>query len=274
MGDLFRFTHTCACSFVTGSNFQPDVQCRNSVSPGIALLKSYSAPIALGPMSQSLIVLCRNIFCESGLFADRSTSNIGTIRNAMSSSSGRYMMQLSAVENFMRELGFGAPGHEIQAEMEMVSFIASPAESFEGVATKAVLLLEEIVPRFIEHRLQRLYKLVHSLKDQSTKTDIFACASSALRSAYQALQTDQNRMDAAQDALMILATMNWRPKCPVLEYIPLPHQHTVANIRDATLKQLSELEGDMFRHRQSIDDLEAFLIVSAVLENAAENGLC
>ena len=261
---------------ILGSNFNVPVQIRKSISPGIALLKSYSAPIALGPMSQSLLILCRNTFYESGLFVGGSSSDVSAIRNAMNSSSGRYMMQISVVENYLRDMGFGAPGDEIQCEMEMISFIANPADSFEGVATKAVLLLEEIVPRFIEHRLQRLYKLVRALKDTSTrlKTTVFNCASMALRLAYQALQTDKNRMDAAQDALMIMATMNWKPKFPAMEYIPLPLQHTVANIRDATLKRLSEVEGDMFRHRQNIDDLEAFLIVSALLESATENGFC
>ena len=261
---------------ILGADFHVPVQSRNSISPGIALLKSYSAPIALGPMSQSLFILCRNTFYESGLFAAGSSSDVHTIRNAMNSSSGRYMMQMSVVENYLRDMGFGAPGDEVQSEMEMISFIANPADSFDGVATKAVLLLEEIVPRFIEHRLQRLYKLVHRLKDKcfETKPEVFKSASIALRLAYEALQNDKNRMDAAQDALMILATMNWKPKFPVMEYIPLPQQHTVANIRDATLKRLSEVEGDMFRHRQNIDDLEAFLIVSALLENATQDGFC
>ena len=262
---------------ILGPGFQVQVKCRGLISPGIALLKSYSAPIALGPMSQSLFILCRNTFYESGLFVGGSSTDVITIRNVMTSSSGRYMMQLSVVEDYLRDMGFGAPRDEIQSEMEMISFIANPADSFEGVATKAVLLLEEIVPRFIEHRLQRLYKLVRSLKDASsngTKTDVFHSSSTALRLAYEALQTDENRMDAAQDALMILATMNWKPQFPVMEYIPIPQQHTVANIRDATLKRLSEVEGDMFRHRQNIDDLEAFLIISALLENATENGFC
>ena len=72
-------------------------------------------------------------------------------------------------------------------------------------------------------------------------------------------------MDAAQDALMILATMNWKART-VPEYLPLVHQQTVANIRNATLKPLSEGEVAMFRHQQNVDDLEAFLIVTALLQ--------
>jgi hypothetical protein len=248
-----------------------------SISPCIALLKFYSAPIALGPMSQSIAILCRNTFYESGIFAGGTSVDATTIRNATNSTCGRYMMQLSVVENYLRDMGFGAPWNEVESEMEMISFIANPAESSEGVATKAVLLLEEIVPRFIEHRLQRLYKLVRSLKESdpnNISTNVFDSAHAALRLAYEALQSNKSRMDAAQDALMILATMNWKPKFTVMEYLPLPQQHTVANIRDATLKRLSEVEGDMFRHRQNVDDLEAFLIVSALIENGAENGIC
>jgi hypothetical protein len=224
-----------------------------------------------------LAIICRNIFYESGLFARGSTAlDARTIQKAIKATSGRYMMQLSVVENYLREMGFGAPEEELQSEIEMISFVANPAETSEGVATKAVLLLEELVPRFIEHRLQRLYKLVRGLKEKNIEvtSHLFTCANMALRFAYEALQADKSRMDAAQDALMILATMNWKPKFTVMEYIPLPQQHTVANIRDATLKRLSEVEGDMFRHRQNVDDLEAFLIVSMLLENAADNGLC
>ena len=80
-------------------------------------------------------------------------------------------------------------------------------------------------------------------------------------------------MDAAQDAVMILATMNWKaPSVP--EYLPLMHQQTVANIRNATLKRLTDVELVMLRHQQSVDDLEAYLIVTALLGQASDNGLC
>ena len=205
--------------------------------------------------------------------------DVDKVQNATNMNSGRYMMQLSVVENYLREMGVGTPWDLVEAEMEMISFIANPADSTDGVATKAVFLLEEIVPRFIEDRLQRLYRLVRALKDQyqnnaGQNPEIIKGADVAIRLAYEALQSNKNRMDAAQDALMILAVMNWKPKVPIIEYLPLEQQHTVANIRNLTLKRLSEAENAMFRHKQNVDDLEAFLIISALLEQASENGLC
>jgi hypothetical protein len=265
---------------ILGTDFLVPVERRALISPCIAMLKFYSAPIALGPMSQSLAILCRSTFYEHGLFKRTGrNSDATTIRNATNSASGRYMIQLSVVENYLRDMGLVAPSQEVEAEMEMISFIANPAESTEGVATKAVLLLEEIVPRFVEHRLQRLYKLVQQLKERyqtggHRNPDIIQGADKAIRLAYEALQSEKSRMDAAQDALMILATMNWKPKVPILEYLPLSQQHTVANIRNVTLKRLSEAEVAMFCHQQNVDDLEAFLIISALLEKASEDGLC
>jgi hypothetical protein len=93
-------------------------------------------------------------------------------------------------------------------------------------------------------------------------------SSAAIRQAYQAMRIPgKSRMDSAQDALMILATHNWKPK-PVPEYLPLLHYQTVARIRNKVLKRLSEAELFVFKHQQSDLDLEAFLIVTALLYGA------
>lgn len=262
---------------ILGDDFSANVSPRRLVSPCIAMLRLYSTPIALGPMSQSLAVVCRNTFNEYGLFHGGTSDEVARLRSATGSASGRYMMQLSVVENYLRDMGFGAPCDEVEAEMEMISFIANPAESEQGVETKAVLVLEEIIPRFVEHRLQRLYKLVGKFKEEEHRRGglpaLFNGAHRAVRRAYAALQSDKSRVDAAQDALMLLAIANWKPR-PFAEYLPLAHQQTVANIRDATLKRLSDAEVAMFRHQQNVDDLEAFLIVTALLQHGCENGQC
>ena len=72
---------------------------------------------------------------------------------------------------------------------------------------------------------------------------------------------------------MILAISNWKP-LPTPEYLPEMQQQTVANIRNAVLNRLSEVEVSMFRHQQTVDDLEAFLIVTPLLQQAIQNGLC
>ena len=258
---------------ILGDDFSVPVEPRLLISPCIAMLKLYSAPIALGPMSQSLAIVCRNTFYEYGLFHGGSSDDVAKIRGASSSASGRYMMQMTVLENRLREMDIGAPLDEEALEMNMISFMANPAGTIADVETKALLLLEEFIPRFVEHRLQRLYKFVAKLKENKGTPDMFIGSQKAIRLAYEALQSDKSRMDSAQDALMILATMNWKPK-PIPEYLPLVHQQTVANIRNATLKRLSDAEVAMFRHQQNVDDLEAFLIVTSLLQHASESGCC
>lgn len=262
---------------VLGSDFVVGVTPRRRLSPCLSMLKTYVAPVSLGPLGQSFSVICRNTFHEYGLFCKGGAElNAERLNSSTGSASGRYMMEMSVVENYLREWGIGAPQNEIEAEMEMISFMANPAESPDGVETKAVLIVEEVIPRFIEHRLQRLYKLVSKLKEcPDPFPDAFQGVNRALCRAYQALQVEppKTRNDGAQDALMILATTNWKPPS-TLEFLPLKHQLTVANIRNATLKRLTDAEFMMRRHQQSIDDLEAFLIVTALIMQARANGLC
>jgi hypothetical protein len=262
---------------ILGDEFCVAVTPRRLITPCIAMLKLYSAPIALGPMAQSLNIICRNTFFEYGLFHGGFIADFDKLQGATSSACGRYMMQMSVLESNLREMGVGGPSDQAEAEMNfemnMLSFIAEPAKCSADVETKALFILEEFIPRVVEHRLQRLYKLVAKLKREKGTPDLFMGSQKAISYAYEALQSDKSRMDSAQDALMILATMNWKPKS-VPEYLPLVHQQTVANIRNATLKRLSDAEVAMFRHQQGVDDLEAFLIVTALLQHASDSGLC
>jgi len=255
------------------------VQPRKLLSPNVAMQKLYIAPVSLGPMGLSFSVICRNTFHEFGIFHGASSpEQASRLREATGSACGRYMMQMTVLENYMTELGVGAPWDEIEAELEMVSFLANPAQDVASVETKSVLILEEIIPRFIEHRLQRLYKLTGNVREQfkrDNEIDLFTSCSKnrVLGRAYAALQAEKSRMDAAQDAIMILAVSNWKPM-PIPEYLPETHQQSVANIRNAVLKRLSDVEVSMFRHQQSVDDLEAFLVVTPLLQQAMENGMC
>lgn len=150
--------------------------------------------------------------------------------------------------------------------------IAAPAKCDEDVEAKAFKILDEFVPRFVEIRIKRLHSLVDKLSKAGMPC-IMKNAPKSLRCAYEALQEPKNRNDAAQDALMILATMNWRPK-PVPEYLPSLHFQTVACLRNKVLRRLTDAELIIFRHGQSVDDLEAFLIVTSLLYAAQDSGKC
>lgn len=177
---------------------------------------------------------------------------------------------------------------ERDAELEMISFLANPANNPGEVETKAVLIQEEFIPRFTEHRLERLHKLVKLCREKKKKElsskkqshdaplpSIMDLAPRPIRRAYEALQNtaSKSQMDAAQDALMILATTNWKPRA-IPEYLPLSYHHTVANLRNKTLKPLTPVEFLMFRHQQGVADLEAFFLLTALLQKASDDGLC
>ena len=259
---------------ILGAQFRVDVPVRRRAPPCIAMLKMYSPPILLGPMGQSLSEICRNIFLEYGFFNRAgSHEDASRIHSANGSACSRYMMEITVLESYMGDLDVGAPWEEVENEMQMISFLGNPSGSADEVQTKAVLMLEEIIPRFIEHRSQRLRKLVSRFKQDGKTPNMMDTADRPIQLAYKALQARKNRMDAAQDALMILATTNWKPR-RVSEHLPLMHRQTVANIRNKTIKRLSDIEVTMFRHQQTIDDLEAFLIVTPLLQKASEDGLC
>ena len=266
-----------------GRDFFVPVAPRRRISPCLAMLKIYTCPVALGPMGLSFAVVIRNTFHEYGTFHGASTLIEGEkLRNATGSACGRYMMEMTVVENFLTEWGLGAPNTEIEAEMEMFSFLANPATSSDDVETKAVLLVEEIGPRFVEHRLQRLHKLVDKLRqvdlmevlNHASLESALASADPALIRAFKALQArEKTRSDAAQDAFMILATMNWKPRS-IPEHLPLRYHQTVDNVRDATLKRVSDTDSLTLRQWQDINDFEAFLLVTALLHHASDSGIC
>lgn len=265
-----------------GKDFFVPVEPRKRISPCLSMLKIYTTPVALGPMGLSFAVVIRNTFHEYGTFFGASSMiEQEKLKNATGSACGRYMMQMTVVETFLKEWGLGAPNSEIDAEMEMFSFLANPASTPDDVETKGVLLVEEIIPRFIEHRLQRLHKFVGKLKeldpdelfDHPALSRVLSGANPAICRALEALQSNKVRNDAAQDAFMILATMNWKPRS-IPEHLPMKYHQTVDNVRDATLKRSSGSDVAILRQWQDIDDFEAFLVVTALLHKASDDGTC
>jgi hypothetical protein len=249
---------------ILSGDFRVPVQARPIVGKRLPLLKIYSAPVSFGPMGHSLSVITRNIFHEYGIFNGYSDAVADDLRKATKSASQRYLREMAVVEDFLAEHGCGGSTKELQKEREMISYMSSPASSAEDVQRKAETILDEFVPRFVNNRLTRLYSLVEKLRAGSILPDVIQKADTAIRRAYEALGSRKSSRDAAQDAIMILATHNWKPK-PVPEYLPLIHYQTVARIRNKVLKLLNGAELFVFKHQQSILDLEAFLIITPLL---------
>jgi hypothetical protein len=219
-------------------------------------------------MGHSLSVITRNTFHEFGLFHGASNDEAGDkLRGASRSAALRYLREMDEIETFLAENGFPGSVQELQQERDMIQYMSEPATNDEDVQRKAATILDEFVPRFVNARLQRLYSLVNKLREGGIPA-LMQRADVAIRRAYEALRAPKCRTDAAQDALVIMATMNWKPK-PVPEYLPLLHYQTVARIRNKVLKRLSEAELFIFKHQQSHLDLEAFLIVTALLAESS-----
>lgn len=215
-------------------------------------------------MGHSLSVITRNTFHEFGLFrGTHSDEAADKLRSASMSASRRYLFEMNIIETFLAERGFPGSDEALREEREMIRYMAEPATTGEEVQKKAKTILDVFVPLFVRTRLQRLYALVNALRDAGIPAVLLRADAAILR-AYKALRASKCRTDAAQDALVIMATMNWQPK-PVPEYLPLVHYQTVARIRNKILKRLNESELFIYKHQQNHVDLEAFLIVTALL---------
>jgi len=217
-------------------------------------------------MGHSFAVITCNIFHEQGAFYGYSEERVRDHRKAVVSASKRYLIESEVVESFLEANGVPADPALLQQEREMILEVATPASSDTEVRIKAEKMLDVFIPHFIEARLKRLHALVEKLRGGEIP-DVVERGDPAFRQAYSVLRTATCRSDAAQDALMILATHNWKPK-PVPEHLPILYYQTVARIRNKVLKRLTDGELFIFRHQQSELDLEAFLVITPLLLEA------
>lgn len=253
---------------VFGGKFIFRSPAKNIVGKRLPLVKIYSAPVSLGPMGHSLSVITRNCFHEYGVFHGYSDDEAKQLHSASHSAANRYICEMTIIEALLADHKLSATEDELREETKMIRYLSNPADSDSEVQTKAATILDEFVPKFVTSRLERLYKLVTKLRESGIP-GVIVRAEPAIRKAYEALRAPKCDTDAAQDALMKMATCNWKPK-PVPEYLPLIHYQTVARIRSKVLKRLNDAELFMYRHQQTPQDFEAFLIVTALLyENSS-----
>ena len=233
------------------------------------VLQIYSAPVSFGPAGHSLSVIFRNTFHEFGICSGAySPDATKTLYDASQSASRRYLHQVDAIEQYLTNNGILESPDELKEEREMILHIVHPAKDGSEVQSKAEMILNVFIPRFVQRRISRLHSLVNILHAKDIPDEIMR-ADEAIHRAYVALRADKDTTDATQDALVIMATLNWKPK-QVPEFLPLLHYQTVARIRNKVLKRLNATEMFMFKHQQNHLDLEAFLIVTALLNNISE----
>ena len=176
------------------------------------------------------------------------------------------MKQLGVIDQYLNINRFVEQHRESVEERDMILYIVRPAKDGSEVQRKAETILNEFIPRFVQRRILRLHSLVNILHDNDIP-DIILTAEKAINRAYLALRSNKDKTDATQDALVIMATLNWKPK-QVPEHLPLLHYQTVARVRNKVLKRLNETELFMFKHQQTHFDFEAFLITTALLRDS------
>jgi hypothetical protein len=247
--------------------------CKKPLARNVQLFWYHEIPLSFGPMGHSLSVITRNIFQEYGAFRGATEEAIQKLHGSTASASIRYMKELSVLEEYLTDNGFNISFEELEEERLMIEFILRPAERDSGVVTKATTFLEQYVPRFLDGRLRRLKLLIIKPREGGELPLVVENAPKAIRLAYKAMQAPGCRSDVVQVALMMLATQNWKPK-PVPEFLPILRYQTVARLRLKITRRLTDSQFAFLKYQHTEDDLEIFLVVTALLYEAQDGGKC
>jgi hypothetical protein len=245
---------------------------KSSVSKTMNLLKQYHSPIALGPLGLYLSVITVHVYFLCGEYYGFHEDRMTQVRSDLLSGCTKYMREVDVIERYLSKHGFLADADLLQNERRLINEIKLPAKSMEDVEQKASILYDDFIPTHVVDRVSRIHKLVQKLRKLEAP-DIIQTSEKTVRLAYEAFKAPQLPCECAQDAIMIMATRNWKAR-PIEEHLPLYYLQTLVRIRNKILKQISDMELLFWKHRQSPIDLEAFLIISSLIYKSQENGEC
>jgi hypothetical protein len=254
---------------VLGNDFTLSIIRLPTVPHKFSLLTTFATPIAFGQMAHSLNVVTRNICIQMRAFHNRPHELIVKLRQDTASSYCRYKKEVKLLEEYLEENDCGVPVEELMEEARLLDSITEPAVKKDDVAIRIEAMLDIYIPSYVDPRRKRLHELIRKLRIGGIP-DIVMNAPDSIRLAYLALQTPRDRNDAAQDALVVLATLNYKPII-LEEYLPIMFYQTVARLRDLVLRRLSPEDLAIHRHQNSVDDLEAFLVVTALFHSRQAN---
>jgi hypothetical protein len=244
--------------------------CSNSISDTMMLLKQYHSPIAFGSLGLAFGVITANVYFLSGEFHGFSVERILRVREDLMNGCARYIHEVNRVESFLSQHGFSARIEILQNERNMIDDIKLPVKNLQDLERKASFLYDEFIPTIVVDRIGRIHMLVEKLREMDPHYSL-QIRDETMRLAYQAITSSSTKLygDRAQDALMIMATRNWKAK-PIPESLPSYHLQTLSRIRNKVMKQLSDAELLMWKHQQSYIDLEAFLVITSFLHEAQD----
>ena len=254
---------------VLGEDFHyPSIHDR-SIGINLPLCKVYMGPLTLGPMGQTMTVLTRNIFHEMRIFRGLENSKKRRLLQSFATAAERYCKEANVIEDFLSEYDLAASDSHLEEEFKLVMDIGRPAVSPEEVQTKGSRALNELIPKFVVHRRDRLLQMFQKVKEFGSVPDMMNDTDPTLQRALHVLLSGLCSIDSVHDALMIMAVNHWKPKS-VTELVPIIHQTTVARIRNRVLRRFTEAELVLHRHQHGPDDLGVFLIMTALLHKAGE----
>lgn len=262
-------------SEVLGPNFGYGVKPFKPVDFAFLRVWLYRGPIGLGPLGNTMSVIGQLIKEAMPGYQDDSLREKGS--RYMTNAVRRYKKEVEIMEELLSVNNLGQDRDEVDAEFSLLDEIAVPSSNSEQVYKKAEVFLDQVIPRFVIKRLDRLRSLTECLDGKEVPTFVSNCQCECVGLAYNVMfrkwicMTQANQVDCAQHALMILATRGWVPR-PTPE--PLRHllHQTVARLRNAVVRKLSAGQMHYQQHQQSAVDLKEFLVSTALLFDAQDSG--
>lgn len=243
---------------------------RSSISDTMMLLKQYHSPIAFGPHGLSLSVITANLYFLCGEFHGVPTDRIVQARKDFVNGCSRYLQEVTIIETFLSKHGFNAAADMLENERDMINDIKLPANNMKDLDHKASILYNKFIATNVVDRINRIHRVVEKLRELDAPNAL-QIRDDTIRLAYKAITSTSTAgkqyADRAQDALMVMATRNWKAK-PIPESLPSYHLLTLSRIRNKVMKQLSDTELLMWKHQQSYIDLEAFFVITTLLQEA------
>lgn len=234
------------------------------LDPKAVQLKYYSGPVTFGPLGHTLSVISRNCFREMRAYHGECENVLAVLRADIASGVARYIAQVGTVESYLEKQGWGTSAETLAQEASILQKLTKSSCTEISSSEKVALFLDQLVTNHVEPRMERLRNHVKQLREQLAFPIVIKNAPEAIFMAYRAMRKDTYPNDAVQDALVTLASFNWVPK-QVPENLPKFYYQTVATIRYRLLRKLSEGEVILFRHEHVFHDLDAFLIMNALL---------
>lgn len=259
---------------VLGEDFVVPIVSDDILPPRLLRLKSYVPPITIGPLGHTLSTIGRCLFHDYGAYVRDDYDLKQQHQIEISAASSRYFKEVTIMEAYLGESGLGATKDQLAEERILVNWLALASSSEDEVLLKSDSFQAKLVIEHVQPRLERIRDFVSCL----TKVPdvVTHCNDKAIKAAYYKADVDKCWKDGFEDALMVMAVMNWKPRM-VQECKSLPtfYLQTICQIRDQFFNGMAsgdKVNGESkeLGHRYIFADFQGFLLMTALLYNAMD----